>query len=427
MNDNIVDLENLNDDELLSLLDNYDYDDTDDTDTDESLTEDINNEYNICPVCDMKDTIVEDSTQGIFVCNNCGSIIGNLMDKNPEWKQFNEDGTASTNSSRCSVPMNHFLPQSSLGTSISGYGRTKVKTLHGWYAMPYKERSLNNVLKEIQFACRKNHILKYIEDDAKILYKNISECKHKEGKNKGKNIIIRGSNRRSLIFACIFFACRRKGCTRSLKEISDMGNLKMTELTKGCKLFLKLIKQIGMEYDLSSSTAEHFITRYCHALHFKKEYINKTIQIASNIKKLNIASVHTPLSVATGSILLTATIYGLPITKKTIAQQFSVSEVTVSKAYKKLEPYRDILLNDELVNNIVELMEKEKKDSQVPDMLENKMDLINNKSNSSSDNSSDKSLDKSSNEYKNIKFTIDDSVDEYVNKLEKMIKDSKSK
>ena len=43
-----------------------------------------------------------------------------------------------------------------------------MKTLHGWSAMPYKERSLNEVFKIIQAKCHKGNILKCIEDDAKM-------------------------------------------------------------------------------------------------------------------------------------------------------------------------------------------------------------------------------------------------------------------
>ena len=113
--------------------------------------------------------------------------------------------------------------------------------------MPYKERSLHQVLKEIQEKCRLASILKCIEDDAKILYKNISETTYTEGNNKGKPIIIRGKNRKSLIAACIFFACKRKGDTRSPKEIAKLFELKDTEITKGCKTFLKMRKSKNFE------------------------------------------------------------------------------------------------------------------------------------------------------------------------------------
>ena len=78
----------------------------------------------------------------------------------------------------------------------------------------------------------------------------------------------------------------------------------------------------------------------------KKEYIDQAIKISNNVIKLSIASVHTPLSLATGSIFLMIQLNKLNIQKKTIADKFNVSQVTISKAYKKLEPFINILTND---------------------------------------------------------------------------------
>ena len=47
-----------------------------------------------------------------------------------------------------------FLPRSSLGSTIGGCNN-KQSALQIWGAMPYKERSLNIVLKEISSRCKK--------------------------------------------------------------------------------------------------------------------------------------------------------------------------------------------------------------------------------------------------------------------------------
>ena len=239
--DEINNIEDFDNNDLFDLLDQIEYD--------EDTTKIIENieKLNYCNDCKSSDHIVDDISQGIVICTGCGSILGKLMDKDPEFRNYDGDGKA--NSNHCSYTSTAFLPQSSLGTTIGSRGINKVKILHSWSQMPYKERSLNIVLKDIQERCRKTGILKCIEDDAKILYKNISDCKHIKGDNKGKNIIIRGNNRRSLIAACVFFACKRRGKTRSQKEIGDMFDLKYTHVTKVCKNFLKLMKIRKMEYD----------------------------------------------------------------------------------------------------------------------------------------------------------------------------------
>jgi transcription initiation factor TFIIIB Brf1 subunit/transcription initiation factor TFIIB len=386
---NMDNVQNLNEDDLFELLDHIDYinnlnrlDDKfnnkiDDICDDTVSTDETNNldNLNFCDNCNTIDFIVNDLTQGIAVCTGCGNIMNDIIDKNPEWKTYDNNGKNTVG--RCSMPTNHFLPQSSLGTSIACSSRSKIKTLHGWSAMPYKERSLYNVLKEIQHRCRSANILKCIEDDAKILYKNISECTHLKGDNKGKSIIIRGKNRRSLIAACVFFACKRKGHTRSPWEIAGIFDLKETDITKGCKTFLKLIKIRRMAYDFNSSTPEHFVTRFCKILRMQKEYILQTVKIIKNIQKLNIASVHTPLSIATGCILLVVNINGIQITKKMMANKFGVSEVTINKAYRELEQYKKIIIDDELTDKLAKAIEEERIKMTIPKFLIDRYNKIN--------------------------------------------------
>jgi transcription initiation factor TFIIIB Brf1 subunit/transcription initiation factor TFIIB len=322
-----------------------------------------------CNDC-KSDDIIEDSSQGILVCKNCGRVVSNLLDTNPEWTQY-ADGDKKE-CGRSSSAISKLLPQSSIATTIGGGGSCVIRKLHGWSAMPYKERSLNEVFKIIQQKCVKGKILKCIEDDAKIMYKNISDCKHLDGKNKDKNIIIRGINRKSLIAACVLFACRKKDKTRSPKEIASLFELKYTEITKGCKTFLKLAKLKHMELNLNSTKPKHFITRFCDELKIKKEYAEQAIQISKNVQKLHIASVHTPLSLATGSIYLMIQLNGFNIQKKTIADKFNVSQVTIAKAYKKLEPFINILTNDKMCDYLNLQIQKYQEEIELSDELKPK-------------------------------------------------------
>jgi len=390
---------NITDDELFDLLDQIDFDNK------STDIQNIENEKTYCKRCKSSDKVARDNTQGIIVCIDCGTILAEIFDESPEWKQ-NIGNDYNETVARCGNPTNYFLPQSSLGTTIACSNRNRIKILHNWNAMPYKERSLNIVLKEIQNKCRLGGIMKCIEDDSKILYKEISECKHLSGKNKGKNVIIRSSNRKGLIAACIFFACKRKGNTRSPKEIAKLFDLKYKFFTRGCKIFLKLIKSNQLQYDIKISNAEHFITRYSRDLHIKNEFINQAMKISKNIQKINITSMHTPLSVAIASILLIIDINKLNIDKKQLASKFNISEVTITKTFKKIEQYKSIFINDSLTNKIEKLINDAKKQLVVPDNLKQIYDSINNS-------------DDNINNYENYKFKIsDECIDEYINDIE---------
>ncbi len=368
-----------NNSNLRDLFDNIDFDDLDnETNKHTKVNKNKSHENLICNNCNIKDKIIEDFSLGIIVCQNCGQVLDNIIDSNPEWRSF-EDDNKGDNSNRCGFGVSKLLPQSSLGTTIGGGKfKSRIKTLHSWSAMPYRERSLHQVFKQFQERCANTGILKCIEDDAKIMYKAISECKHNEGKNKDKYIIIRGKNRISLIAACVFFACKRKGMTRSPKEIAEIFDINYTDITRGCKNFQKFVKKGSIDINTGYSLPEDFVSRFCKELHIKDKYVEQAVNIAKNIRKMNIASVHTPFSIATSSILLMAEFNNIDnINKRKLANKFGVSEVTISKTFKKIEEYKNILKSQEKVDEFIKQLLIKNINHKIPIELYNRFKQFN--------------------------------------------------
>lgn len=339
-------------------------------DFEEKITNRGKGNSSVCATCGCKE-LMEDYTQGIVVCTNnkCGEVQQRSMyDQNPEWKQYDDDDKAGA---RCSQAVNVLLPQSSLGTSVGGYANSRTKRLAGWVHMPYSERSLNNEFKKIHEVCQKAEIFKCVEDDTKIMYKMASECRYQTGKNKGRIVITRGVNRRSIIAACLFFACVRKGVTRTSKEIAQLWDIGESEMNRGRRNLQKLFKLKDQAKKLmltkDTSKPEHFIRRYCTALKLKNQYIEDALKIAINVDKLNLASGHTPCSSAAACILLMAELNNLEhITKKRLSNECDVSDSTIFKTYKEMEPYKHVLMNTDSTNEIVNQINKDMVTQEVP-------------------------------------------------------------
>lgn len=340
------------DDNLWNMLDHFVAED--DRTCEESNT--------LCKHC-LSAAMLFDSNQSKNICSNCGAESNEVFETRPEWSNY-EDGVQ--DNGRCGVATNPFLPKSSMGTVIGGSGYSRLRMLQSWNQMPYKERSLSEVLQHIEKNLKTYKITKAIIDNAKILYKNISEIKHMDGPNKGKNIIIRGLNRCGLIAACAFYGSKIQGSPRSTKEIADIFGIKLTQVTKGCRKFLELHNYKSTTYNLNSSHAQDFIERFGYKLKLKKNHIDIAIKIAENINKLEIASDHQPTSLAAGSILLVSYLYELNILKKSISDIFGISEVTITKTFKKIQPYKTILIDDKKTEIILR-------------KIKEKLSLINNK------------------------------------------------
>lgn len=325
---------------------------------------------NSCVSCNS-DEIIEDYAYGIVVCKNCGQVADTILDVCPEWRQFDDDDKSN---GRCFTLINPLLPQSSLGTTISGMGKNRIKILHEWNTMPYRERSLNNEFKKIHKVCDMLNIFKCVEDDAKIMYKIGSECKHQDGKNEGKYVITRGVNRISISAACVFFACVKNNVSRTSKEICVAYEIKDADMNRGCKNLLKLLKMKKMNFKFGSTKSENCVKRYCDNLKIKDIFSNEAVKIAQNINKLNIASDHTPYSLAAASILLMSELNDIrSITKKRLATEFKISEVTILKTFKEIEPYKHVLINNNATEKIVLKINDDLKQETIPDEILNRM------------------------------------------------------
>ena len=99
-------------------------------------------------------------------------------------------------------------------------------------------------------------------------------------------------------------------------------------------------------YDyIQSSKPEDFIDRFKGKLKLG-EYADLAKKIIKNIVKLDIATDHQPPSIAASSIMLIYQIYEIDYSLQNLSKIFDISDVTISKTFKKIVPYRKYILND---------------------------------------------------------------------------------
>jgi transcription initiation factor TFIIIB Brf1 subunit/transcription initiation factor TFIIB len=182
----------------------------------------------------------------------------------------------------------------------------------------------------------------------------VSESVHNKGKRKGKNIIMRCINRRSMIAACLFYACKLQKEPRSPKEVADIYDLEIKHVNRGCRKFNDIIDFNSLFSQVKSSQSSDFIERFAKKLNIPKEYIAKAKDVSNNIHKLDLASTHEPPSVAAGCILLVSSLCNLELNKKQISDIFGISDVTIAKTHRKILPYKNILLSNQVTDLIIE-------------------------------------------------------------------------
>jgi transcription initiation factor TFIIB len=304
---------------------------------------DQSGEREFCELCN-KILIITD--EGFQACQNtkCGIVYKDRVDQGAEWRYYGADDNNNNDPTRCGMPINPLLKESSYGCKVicpqrSSYEMRKIRRYTDWQSMPYKEKSQYEEFQRITILAANAGIPKLIIDDAMTYHKKISEAK-----------TFRGCNRDGIIAATIYISCRINNYPRTAKEIATMFHLDNTSSTKGCKNATSIINDIEFTMDNSNKTSfckttpSSFIDRYCSRLGINQELTMVCKFIALQIEKHNLIPENTPHSIAAGIIYYVSQICKINVCKKNVNQVSEISEVTINKCYKKLES-----LNIELI------------------------------------------------------------------------------
>ena len=287
------------------------------------------------------------SDEGFLTCTNnkCGIIYKDILDHSPEWRYYGADDNQSSDPTRCGMPINPLLEQSSYGCRVlcmgkSSYEMRKIRRYTEWQSMPYKEKSQYDEFQRITIYANNAGISKKIIDDAIRYHKKI--CDYEQS--------FRGDNKDGLIAASIYISCRINNYPRTAKELAAVFNLDVTSATQGCKNAQTILNILEKDMDNKDKTAfcktkpEDFIERYCSKLNINTELTKLCKFIAIKIEKNNLMPENTPHSISAGVVYFISQLCNLNISKREVKLISEISEVTINKCYKKLEKMTEDLV-----------------------------------------------------------------------------------
>jgi transcription initiation factor TFIIB len=290
--------------------------------------------------CERCNNILAFSEEGFLTCSNnkCGIIYKDLVDQGAEWRYYGADANQSSDPTRCGMPINPLLEESSYCCKVlcigsMSYEMRKIRRYTEWQSMPYKEKSQYDEFQIITTMAQNAGIPKMIIDYAILYHKKISESETS----------FRGENRDGIIAASIYISCRINNYPRTAKEIAQIFNLDATSATKGCKNALSIINNLEKDMDNKEKTnfgktkPEAFIERYCSKLNINNELTKLCQFISMKIEKMDVMPENTPPSIAAGVVYFVSQLCKLNISKRDVKNVSETSEVTINKCYKKLE------------------------------------------------------------------------------------------
>jgi transcription initiation factor TFIIB len=301
--------------------------------------------------CDACNSTVSVTDEGFMACSNpmCSIIYKDVLDHSAEWRYYGADNNQLNDPTRCGMPVNPLLVESSYGCKVlcdgpSSYEMRKIRRYSEWQAMPYREKAQYDEFQRITIVAHNNEIPKIIIDEALRHHKRISEHK-----------TFRGLNRDGVIAASVYVACRIHNCPRTAKEIATIFSLDITSATRGCKNALVIINELECDMVNSDKTSfckttpNAFIDRYCSRLNMNAELTQLCMFIAARIDKRQLIPENTPHSIAAGIVYFIAQTCGLNISKRDVNRVSEISEVTINKCFKKLDAHLDDLVPKSII------------------------------------------------------------------------------
>lgn len=301
--------------------------------------------------CEMCKSPLLYSDEGFLTCCNskCGIIYKDVLDQSPEWRFYGADDNQNSDPTRCGMPINPLLEESSFGCKVlcngpSSYQMRKIRRYTEWQSMPYAEKTRYDEFQRITLMAQNAGIPKLIIDGAILYHKRISE--HERS--------FRGDNKDGIIAASIYISCRINNYPRTAKELATIFHLDITSATQGCKNAQLIINELEKDMNNSEKTAfckttpEAFIERYCSKLNINTELTKLAQFVSIKIDKNNMMPENTPHSIAAGVVYFIAQLCKLNVSKRDVKNVSEISEVTINKVHKKLE-----LLQNDLIPGVI--------------------------------------------------------------------------
>lgn len=277
-----------------------------------------------CPRCGKNSILLDDST-GEKICSYCGYVIP----EDVEQESFSDglpnhsSNVSSTISDIGSATINP-KDKDAFGKSVSESMASSIKRtskLDGkTKTNSSKEKNLKQAQIEINKLKDKLALSEAVIEKTKSIYKKAIERK-----------LTRGYSIKGLVGACLYASCKNSEIPRTMKDISDVIDIKKNDISRCYKLIVK-----ELELKITVLDPKIHVPRVASMVGISEKSKRKAISILEQAKKEGLDVGKEPMSMIAGALYLACIRINEGKTQKEIANASKVTEKVIRTRCKEL-------------------------------------------------------------------------------------------
>ena len=283
-----------------------------------------------CYDCYAVDSFVVDYREGTVVCQSCGCVQeSHLISENSELRTLSKETSSlgEDSSNRIGGRANSLLSDQGLSTYVSGTSNdiafwTKKIGTSG------SDKTLLKGFRNIQDYCHTLNLNEKVEEEAKKIFREISE---KRG--------LKGRQHLAVIAACIFIAARNTNQSRSIKELICVTSLMRGDLHRSISLIQKHTPSRG-----NLTPAAEYAQQLSVQMNLSHKLQKVARCLAQRSNEKGYVTGKNPMSVAGAAVYMTCVLAGMPKTFSEVSRASAKKDVTIKNCYKIMCKYQKELL-----------------------------------------------------------------------------------
>lgn len=303
----------------------------------------INNNTSLCPICNNNFKITTDAELGEIICDICGIVLSEEK-KFPLHPRIYQEMIASNHANTtintelqhydrksilCNIEYSTIIGRSNVdaaGKKISDSIQNKIDRLRIW---DHRTRYINSKDRNLKYAFEElNNIKHKLGLSCAIVEKSFYF--YKKASSLG---LLLGRTTEGILCASIYLACKELETPKTMKEISDITNVKIKSISKYSRILI-------FELDLKTIPVINpikCIVKIANNLSLEEKTKHKAIKLMKEIMKQEIHVGKNPLAIAASTIY--AVCKGLENEDKTqveIAKSAGISAVVIRDRYNDI-------------------------------------------------------------------------------------------